>query len=333
MKGPIRSDCHPIRRLIVCTAALGLVLLTTVLHGQGAVLRYKWTKGDQLRYRIVQQGTTSVSGIPGLGDMTTEQIATQTMLMVVNDVAADGSATIRQTFESVRFEINAPTGKVVVDSARPSETSGDQFGQILASIISAMIGESLTVTTASSGELNKVQGMSAILEKMVARLPPNASAASLANGLKTNFSDDAMTSMLSQGFAQFPERALKTGETWDRSYSVANPIAGQVNVVSNFTFQGVDASGSAQLARVTIKSTISPVRPGGGVVNQGPMRIQMGNATSDTEVVFDVARGRLQRSTTRSSTPGTMLMPAPDGTQMSLQMLSNATVTMELVAQ
>ena len=47
---------------------------------QDVTLRYRWTKGETIRYRIVQQSTTTISGLPGgMGDMAIDQSTSQTL--------------------------------------------------------------------------------------------------------------------------------------------------------------------------------------------------------------------------------------------------------------
>ena len=48
-------------------------------------------------------------------------------------------------------------------------------------------------------------------------------------------------------------------------------------------------------------------------------------------MLFDVAKGRLQRGTTRVTLPMTMSGTGPDGTPVSMQTNAKTTVTIELV--
>ena len=63
----------------------------------------------------------------------------------------------------------------------------------------------------------------------------------------------------------------------------------------------------------------------------GPIAIQTSESTGESELFFDIARGRVQRVTTALTQPMTMSSPAPNGGNMSLQMLIKSTVTLELV--
>src|ERR1700730_7156941 len=89
-------------------------------HAQGSTLRYRWTNEDALTYRMSIRTNSTISGVPGAGDMSIDQTMTQTVRIAAQDVAPDGTATLRQTFESVRMEMNGPMGKVVYDSTTPA---------------------------------------------------------------------------------------------------------------------------------------------------------------------------------------------------------------------
>ena len=71
--------------------ALGLLCGPTVSAlRQDVTLSYRWTKGETVRYRIVQQSTTTISGIPGgMGDMAIDQSTTQVMATVAEEVTPD----------------------------------------------------------------------------------------------------------------------------------------------------------------------------------------------------------------------------------------------------
>ena len=53
--------------------------------------------------------------------------------------------------------------------------------------------------------------------------------------------------------------------------------------------------------------------------------------TGESELFFDIARGRVQRVTTALTQPMTMLSPAPNGGDVNTQMLIKSTLTLELV--
>src|SRR5262249_46875851 len=100
-----------IRSAQFAATAFALLIFANALFAQNVSLRYRWTKGEELRYRLTQQTQTSMAspqGVPGLGAMSLDQKVMQTMRIVVDDVGPDGTVTLRQIIESVRIERNMP---------------------------------------------------------------------------------------------------------------------------------------------------------------------------------------------------------------------------------
>ncbi len=227
------------RITLVTASAVALAVLsgpTLSALRQDVTLRYRWTKGETLRYRIVQQSTTTISGIPGMGDMAIDQSNTQVMATVAEEVTPERT-TLRQVIESMKMEMNSPMFAVSFDSANP-DTGANPMNSMLKSVLSPMIGASFTLVMAPTGEVQKVEGLSKLAEKMFQSLPQDPAMAGILDGLKANLSDEAMRSQLAQVFAQFPDRPLKSGETWTTQVSTPNPMLGGL-----ITSADVDAEG------------------------------------------------------------------------------------------
>ena len=116
------------RSTTTTSAVLAVTLiagLTGIASAQPVTLRYKWTKGEEVKYRVTQQTTATVSGLPdGMGNMNVETTMAQVIRSVVKDVAADGVVTVEQVYESIRTDINSPMARVTFDSAN-SDAAAD----------------------------------------------------------------------------------------------------------------------------------------------------------------------------------------------------------------
>src|SRR5215472_16048830 len=93
-----------------CTAA-------TSVFGQSVSLRYHWTKGDVVEYRVTLHTSSVATGIPGRDAAATEQTITQRIRLAVDDVTADGVATMHEMVTQIRSEVQTPSGKIVYDTA------------------------------------------------------------------------------------------------------------------------------------------------------------------------------------------------------------------------
>src|SRR6478735_4265417 len=95
-----------VRSRIASVACSVLVLAAAAsAAAQGTTLQYRWTAGQEDRYRLTLKTVATMSGMPGGGTQTVEQTMSQTTAMKVLSVAADGTATVQLTFEAVRMEM------------------------------------------------------------------------------------------------------------------------------------------------------------------------------------------------------------------------------------
>jgi hypothetical protein len=310
--------------------ALGLLAGPSVAaFRQDATLRYKWTKGDTVRYQIVQQSTSVLSGLPGMGDMNIDQTSTQVLLTTAENVAADGTATLKQTVESVKMQMNSPMFSFAFDSVKP-EAATDPMSSMLKNVLSPMIGASFTVVMASTGEIRSVDGLSQVAEKMFKNVGQDPAMAGMFDGLKANVSDDAMRSMLSQAYTQFPARPIKPGDTWNAQVSSGNPMLGTVVTSIASTLKSMNGDGTATIAQnLTVKQDPSkPPQP-----NPMGMSMKMGEATGTGEQTYEVASGRLRRAQTNVTMPVSMSGTGPDGSALNMSMSVRSTTTIDLVAK
>jgi hypothetical protein len=294
-------------------------------------LRYHWAKGDEIRYRVTQETETTMTGLPGVGEMTTGQKTVQAQRLTVNDVAADGTATLSMTFESNRMEVSSPMGTMVYDSTAPDpKAASDPAMGAMAKLAGAMIGETITVVMTPTGAVHKIEGMSRIAEKIVKEFPQDPSAGGMMQALKTTLSDEAMRSTLEQNFVQFPANAVTPGQTWTRQFAMTNPVVGTLRASVTSTFKGLETTDGRELARVATSVTIKPETPGGmpGVMG---MTVQIGDGTAEGDVQFDVKRGRMHHTMLKSILPMSMSMTAPDGSPVNIDGVVKNTTTVSLV--
>jgi Family of unknown function (DUF6263) len=312
------------------TLAFLVAVFTSVVpaSAQDTTLRYRWITGDEARYRIIQQSSVTLSGLPGIGDMTMDVSMAQVVRMAVQDVAADGSATLRETFESVRIEQSSPMGKTLFDSASP-EKPADQSSVTLGSVMSAMIGESVTIVIGPDGATGKVEGMSALIDKTLKTLPPGPAAAFAADQIKGLLSDDAIRNIVGQGMAIFPDRPLKTGETWSSQIDQANPVLGNMSIARTFTLTAVENRNGVSLAHIAVRLAIKQVGPAPLAIPG--MSISANSSESVGEIVFDATIGRLLHTSLKGETPMEMSLTPAGGEPIHVKGLTRSLVTMELV--
>jgi hypothetical protein len=320
------------RITFVAASAVALAVLsgpTLSALRQDVTFRYRWTKGETIRYRIIQQSTTTISGIPGMGDMAIDQSNAQVFTIVAEEVTPERT-TLRQVIESVKMEMNSPMFALSFDSANP-DTGANPMNGMLKGVVSPMVGASFTLVMAPTGEVQKVEGLSKLAEKMFQSVPQDPGMAGILDGLKANLSDEAMRSQFAQTFAQFPNRPIKSGDTWTNQVSTPNPMLGGLITSLTWTLKAVEGEGSNRVAKIATALTIKQdaTKPAGA--NPMGLTMQMGDGTGDGEQVFEAGSGRLRSSVIRSAIPMTMSGAGPDGTPVNMKTSIKGTTTVELV--
>jgi len=295
---------------------------------QDTTLRYQWAKGDEVRYRIRQQSSATMSGLPAVGDMTVDMTIAQVVRMAVQDVAADGTATLRETFESIRFEQSSPLGRTVFDSASP-EKPADPGSVSMGTLMATMVGESVTIVMGPNGTVAKVEGMSALADKALNALPPGPATAVVGGQLKGLMSDDSIRSLMGQSFAIFPDRPVKTGETWTSHFEQANPLLGIMSATRTLTLTSVESRDGVVLAhlavRLATKQTGSATSPIAG------MSVKVEDSESTGEMVFDATEGRLQQASLKGELPTDLSLTPPGGEPIHVTGVTRNVVTTEVV--
>ena len=316
--------------LVRIAALLFLAAGARPAYAQGVTLRYQWHKGEPVTYRMTLQTTSVVTGMPGNNEIKVDQTLTQMIKMTVEDVAPDGVATVRQTFESVKMEMNGPMGHIEYDTAVPGSSANPMI-QSMRQVLGGMVGESVVVVQAADGSVRKVEGASRILDKIVKGMGDDPSARAASQGLRSLLSDEALTATIEQSFSKFPADPVKAGDTWDGRLSMGSEAAGRMAGLVRFSLKAVEGPPDGGVARVAVALTLKQeTAPSAG---PNGMVLTLGDARGEGELLFDVAKGRITKSTMKTDLPSTIRGQAPDGSAMSIQNKTTSTMTMELVGK
>ena len=319
--------------LVRIAALAAFVAVAVPAAAQSVTLRYRWTKGETRTYRTTTKTDRVVTGLPGApaGPVTVVQTVTQVLKFTAEEVAPDGGATLRQTFQSTRTEMSNPAGTFVFDSTAPN-ASQDPMAQSVREITAAMIGESVVIEIAADGSVRRIEGGSRIADKIskVMAASNDPGAAQAGQGLKAMLGDDALKSTFEQTFPKLSGPPVKMGESWTAQLAMGNPGVGRITGRSTFTLKAVEGTGETQVARIGVDLAL---RQEGVPPPAGPAAAVMtlGDARGTGEVLFSVGRGELQRSTMRTDMPSSVVMNGPDGSPVTMENKTTITMTMELV--
>lgn len=293
-------------------------------------LRYKWTKGDVLEYRVTLHTTSDVTGVPGRDDARTEQTLTQRITLTVDGVAPSGVASVHETVGSIRSELTAPNGKVVVDTAAPSETTKDPIADAMSKMLTAVVGQTINIVFGPDGAVRSLEGGARLLERVITAGGASRETTMASQALTALYSDEALRSMLEQSFPKLPTQALKPGDTWTGQLALGNQTVGRIAAALTFTLKSLDDTGGAERAtiRTAMKLTQAVKPPTGGATRA---TMTLGDSHGEGQIVIDVAHGRIVSNTMQTEMPSTVSMIGPEGKLVTFKNRVKTASTMELV--
>lgn len=282
-------------------AAVAVSTLTAAAAALGGPvdIKYKWTKGDVITYRMVQD-TSGTTTMPGQAPMKMAQTVTSTTRMEVESVAEDGAATVRSSTEAMRVESKSPMGgEMVYDSADPKGADADSP---VAAVFDAMIGQGFTMVITPGGEVRSVDGM----DELIDRLAANAGVPMALDNLKKSMGDAAMQGAMEQAFKMWTKEGVEPGDTWTGALENAVPMLGTMKIDATMTLKDVKEIDGRRLARVghvmktSFEASKDAMMPG--------MTITVDPSTSEGETLFDLDRGQLHRMEMSMPMPMTITM-------------------------
>jgi hypothetical protein len=311
------------RPLFLGVVVIGLLLPSVALAQVS--LQYHWKQGEAITYTTTLKTDSTVSGIPGGGDVTLSQTMTQRIKLLPAAVAPDGTVTLQQTIEAVSVEMTTPMGKVNYDSANSSSVDKDESSVALGKVFGGIVGVTLSVTMAPSGAIQRIDGAQKALDKITQDLPQERGAAQMAQGLKSVLSESAIRASLEQSFPRLPPQAVKPGDTWTAQVALGSDVAGKITGTQTMTLKSVDGGVAAIDVALALKQdSTPPMGPSG-------MTVKIGDSHGVGSLTFDVAEGRITAASMKTDMPSTMTATGPDGRPTTMKNTTKTSMTMEEV--
>lgn len=223
--------------------------------GEKILLRLRLEKGKSYKVQMTadQKITENIQG--------REQEISQTIgtlfKYAVQDVAADGTASIDVTYDAVTFKQDGPKGVIEYDSANPPKTLHPMTAGF-----AALVGQGFSMKMSSMGEVKEVTGVEALIDKMVAALPVPDGAAkeAMEKTLKEQFGPEALKARMQTAAATYPREAMGVGGTWVQTLKLTKGFPMMVENVYTLTAR------KDGIATIRITSKVSSLDMGGSKI-------------------------------------------------------------------
>lgn len=280
------------------------------VSAQEIMLKWGFQEGSQV---VMQMTNRMEMSMPG-GFSTQVMDQTVRMRQTVQSVDLSGDATLMVTTEHMRMEGIGPAGNQLYDS-----DTGDIPSDPAILGAAAMVGQSYSMVVGPDGTVKSVQGIEELVEAMRTSFPPE-----VAPMLDEMFSADILIEIAQQGMQILPTDPISPGDSWQTSFTMPNPLLGEVTNNLTFVLDQVGERDGKTIALLSSTGEIVADAPDG--LEGLPMEMDV-DAEMTGSLIFELDRGLVLSSITTNEM--TMTMSGPNGASMTMPM---TTVTsLELV--
>lgn len=295
-----------------------------VIAADQAQLEWKWTPGEVHRYTMTQDMDMTMemgnlpeqAGAAGFGpNMKTTQHQVFTLKEEVKELSPEGTATVEQTIESMKFDMDVPgMGKMSYDSENPDQSAHPMAP--MAQPMTKLVGKSFTLVRDKTGKILEMRGMQELMEEMMAGFGNDPMSAQIKNQFSEMFKDENFESFNQCSFEALPAEAVGPGSSWGCTTSQSIPMLGQMQRDSTYTLEGyqtVDGMECADIA-FTFKGDQDPSALSAG---SNPMAQFMEFKSMSLEgsgnMLFAKEEGHLVKQTSKTTMDMEMEMKMPAG--------------------
>ena len=280
------------------------------VSAQEIMLKWGFQEGSQV---VMQMTNRMEMSMPG-GFSTQVMDQTVRMRQTVQSVDLSGDATLMVTTEHMRMEGIGPAGNQLYDS-----DTGDIPSDPAILGAAAMVGQSYSMVVGPDGTVKSVQGIEELVEAMRTSFPPE-----VAPMLDEMFSADILIEIAQQGMQILPTDPISPGDSWQTSFTMPNPLLGEVTNNLTFVLDQVEERDGKTIALLSSTGEIVADAPDG--LEGLPMEMDV-DAEMTGSLIFELDRGLVLSSITTNEM--TMTMSGPDGASMTMPMMT--VTSLELV--
>ena len=238
----------------------------SVLAQGSALLRYKVNIGDKFTYETVTDQVIS-QNIMGMEQVIKQKITMVYDMEVIGENA--GVYEIRNTYRKAKFSMDggALMGTVEYDSENPPAEV-----EAMARGYAALVGQTFTYHTNQLGEIVSVSGLSEMMDAIVNQFGdlPEAELEAMRTSLESQYGDTPMSTNLQAASPAFPEKKVKVGKSWERSYTqntgfsmdinsvyTVKSLAGDEAVIASALTTTTDPESAMEMSGMTLKYNMS----------------------------------------------------------------------------
>ena len=160
------------------------------------------------------------------------------------DVTADDGniKTLKTTYQRIAMNVAMPGRTMSIDSDKVDTASKGEIndpGQLMNAMFSALKGKSFMMKVDKEGKVLEVSGLTELAQAMVSSMNLKPEMRSMAQqAFSQQFNEQSVKDMFSQSFNIFPNKPVKAGDTWEKSFSGSATLP--IQMTTNYTVKSID---------------------------------------------------------------------------------------------
>jgi hypothetical protein len=322
LKGIIMAQAAVQRNRSLLILALLATLLLPVASPAQDTLRWKFSAGEQLALKVVQEVDMETAMFDQPIKMTTNM--EMELGWTVESVDEQGVANVTLSVDRVKIGMAAPgMDETAYDSASDEDPTGNAMP--LATSIEPILGVEIQQKMNERGEVMDVS-LSQEAEKAFAKLPGGSR-------YRQIFSKSGLKQISGQAGMLLPEAAVSKGDAWTQESETTLPM-GKSTATVKYTYEGREAFDEKTLDKISVALTLAfgndgkvTMKTGAGDV-EAIVRVKEQNNTG--HMLFDREAGRFVETVMNQQLT---LETAFGETKMEQRVSSTTTVTIAPAAE
>jgi hypothetical protein len=190
-------------------------------------LQYKFKVGEEFEY-VQRSKQNAVQNLPGMGEMKMDGTLGGTMLLKIKAVDEKGSARIETHYTKLKMVTNS----FIMSMSMDSEGSQDEDGN---KIMKSLTGKTFFFTLTKAGKVENVEGVENLYSGLGSLGLDQDVVSKAQKTLKQTINDKSVKTLIENGLITYPDKAVKSGDTWNTSSVQAVNFPMTIDNTWNFT--------------------------------------------------------------------------------------------------
>lgn len=218
------------RIFLFAVAIVGIITTTTIGSCKSSskastskILKFNLEKGKGYDYEIVWDMNSKISG--------QETKVSLDGLYSMNVSEDEGHIkSISTSYKRIRMNMQVMGMTIDIDSDKPSLDNGGEGAEknplgMMNKVMSGMVGKPFIIKVDEEGKVLEVTGFDKIISDMIDSLGTDeVKKQQVMVSMKDQFSDQTIKDQFAQVFTIFPNKEIKVGDTWEKSYNTGGKM-------------------------------------------------------------------------------------------------------------